>query len=230
MFGGTIARFLPMAICIIAVALTIYMYTLSNEITESTCKKCEFKYIYDNLTDPVNPVYYSTHLVDGKPKIIKAVAGVGTPGSSDYVEATLNYLAIDIGNVPADTEQFIPNLKSIYKENFSKCGGAKCNSRNNEWEELSGKKCTNSNCLEHFNPKSNGLYNDVNYIKPEHFKTLKENYTDVSTNGIPRVDMKDKLREGAPILRGDISIIPSNMPIVGGSKLRNEALTQALFY
>lgn len=232
MFGGYIVRFLPMGICIIAIAVTIYMYNLSTQVSESTCEKCEYKYIYDNKTDENNPVYYAAHLVGGKPQILKAVPAEGTPGTSEYVPASPDYLAIDIKtSIPTDSEQFIPNLKSVYKENFSKCGGINCNSRKNEWEELSGKKCTNPNCLEHFNSKSNGLYSDVNYIKPENFTTGKlEYYTDVGTNGIPRVDMKDKLREGAPILRGDISITPSDMPIVGGSKLRNELLTKALFY
>jgi len=248
MFSPTLAKWIPIIICVICIGIVIYIYyqskTTSSTATASTLAPVAkappaYDILVDKVTDPSNHKYYKLHIDESSSKpIVASVAG-----KSDEFTVTLKKI-----DKPA-AEGFIANLKNLYtNEHFSKCDSGLCNSKQNEWIDLSGpskKSCNSPGCSEHFtkpqkkvtfDTAKNGLYDAV-YIEPESYKTIKsgtnkqEMYTDLTTTpSYPRVDMKDKLRAGAPILRGDVQIVPTGYPIIGASKLRHEELTPALFY
>ena len=238
MFGLEYPTIIPIIISMIAIGVTIYMWYQLQTTSMDVCPDCiqKYDYLIDKLTNPTTPAYYKLFIDPGtgKPKIEPEQKS--DDGTTIIKPAMVGVTAF--AAVPPET--YIANLKNVYQEKYSKCGGINCNSRKNEWSGMAGKTCTDPNCTEHFDPKNYGLYNDegIHHIKPENYKGPSasthggtgEHYTEIGSNGIPRVDMKDKLREGAPILRGDSSIVPSNNAIVGRSRLRHESLTPGLFY
>ena len=67
------------------------------------------------------------------------------------------------------------------------------------------------------------------YSPIEHFET-DDNANSKYTPGLPSVDMKNPLRRGSDLIRGDIPIRFVDSPIVGNSRLHENKLTNALFY
>jgi hypothetical protein len=243
MIGLINVKVISIIISAIAIGATIYMWyqvqDTNNKLSKCNAGTCVQK--YNGIIDKTGPtpVYYTPFYKTGNNKLITTDANGTDPSLQGYTPMMIGVIKSET----PPTEGFIPNLTNVYqKERFSTCSSGKCNSRQNEWGNLAGKTCTSPNCSEHFNPRNFGLYEEksgdnINYIQPENFHptiksgtTKSEYYTDVSTNGIPRVDMKDRLRTGSDIIRGDIEIVPTGKPIVGASKLRHESLTPALFY
>lgn len=236
MEGKNILTIITLFIAIACVAITIFLwYTINTNESSTECIQ-KYNAIIDDKTDALKPVYYILDFdVNNKPTI-KHYDESGNQVTINDTKYSYSTLKVTYSGTPPVSESFIPNLKNIYKEKFANCDSGKCNSRHNEWESsLSSKPCTNPNCKEHFDPKKYGLYdNHTNdkqamvYITPEHSK--KEMYDNVLSTGIPKVDMKDKLRSGSSIIRGDVPIVPTGKPIVGASRFRHESLTPALFY
>jgi len=237
MEGKNILTIITLFIAIACVAITIFLwYTINTNETPTECIQ-KYNAIIDDKTDTTNPVYYIL-AVDAANKPIISHFNADKIAIDNFKDPTYSYSTMNVvySPTPPSSESFIPNLKNIYKEKFANCTSGKCNSRHNEWESsLSSKPCTNPNCKEHFDPKKYGLYDNpahskqaMVYINPENSK--KEMYDNVSSTGIPKVDLKDKLRSGSSIIRGDVPIVPTGQPIVGASRFRHESLTPALFY
>lgn len=234
MEGKNILTIITIIISMACIAITLFLWYSMN--TAGDDKPCVQRYDALAIKDSDNTTmyYYQFDVNDSNQTVTHE--NNNKPGTSEYTYTTIKLKGLTMP--PTPTEKYIADLKNIYnKEKYSNCSSGKCNSQYNEWEKhISGKPCTNPNCKEHFNPKKYGLYNEqypdenkgIVYINPE--SKTHEKYNSVLSTGIPKVDLKDKLRGGSSIIRGDVNIVPTGEPVVGVSRFRHESLTPALFY
>lgn len=78
--------------------------------------------------------------------------------------------------------------------------------------------------------KSTEKYSSYSNIKDSNVHVIDSKPSSQYTPGTPKVDMKNPLRRGSDLIRGDVPITYIDSPIVGNSRLHENNLTSALFY